>query len=176
MNFSKIALFTFFVALSLAQSVSAVNPEENIILMALLQSPALKEGFVQSCTKESVEWLGTAQADKSCNCAFDRIAKDPKVVEQIIGSLSADGKGFDFEKLGYGLVEPCLPKDFPAETDNAFVKECLKAGDLTTATCECMLNSVKKDYTVHTLIKTAFEDKKKLELDITLKAAQCLAR
>jgi hypothetical protein len=39
-----------------------------------------------------------------------------------------------------------------------------------------MLKSVKKDYTVHSLIKTAFEDQKKLEMDITLKAAQCLAK
>lgn len=154
----------------------SVSPEEMFILMALLQSPVFKDNFVQSCSAQSAEWLGVAQAEKSCQCAFDKLIGDKEAMAKVLGSVSADGSNVDISKWGFGVVEPCLPKDFPAEMDGAFVKECLKQKDLDKQVCTCMLKSVKKDYTVHSLIKTAFEDQKKLEMDITLKAAQCLAK
>lgn len=151
-------------------------PEDLMIFKAILQSPMFKDNFVQSCTLQSMEWLGANQADKSCNCAFDRLIKDDKFIGGVIGSMGADGSDFNIDKWGYDFIEPCLPKQFPAEMDNAFIKECLKAGDANKATCECVLKSIKKDYSVRSLMKTAIEDEKKLELDITLKAAQCLSK
>ena len=150
--------------------------EDLMIFKAVLQSPMFKDNFVQSCTVQSMEWLGANQADKSCNCAFDRLIKDDKFIGGVIGSMGADGSDFNIDKWGYDFIEPCLPKQFPAEMDNAFIKECLKAGDANKATCECVLKSIKKDYSVRSLMKTAIEDEKKLELDITLKAAQCLSK
>ena len=151
-------------------------PEDLMIFKAILQSPMFKDNFVQSCTLQSMEWLGANQADKSCNCAFDRLIKDDKFIGGVIGSMGADGSDFNIDKWGYDFIEPCLPKQFPAEMDNAFIKECLKAGDANKATCECVLKSIKKDYSVRSLMTTAIEDEKKLELDITLKAAQCLSK
>lgn len=150
--------------------------EDLMIFKAILQSPMFKDNFVQSCTVQSMEWLGANQADKSCNCAFDRLIKDDKFIGGVIGSMGTDGSDFNIDKWGYDFIEPCLPKQFPAEMDNAFIKECLKAGDANKATCECVLKSIKKDYSVRSLMKTAIEDEKKLELDITLKAAQCLSK
>jgi hypothetical protein len=156
------------------KAATQVSPEEMLIFKALLQSPLFKDNFVQSCTVQSMEWLGVNQADKTCNCAYDRLVKDGKFINQIMSSISGDN--IDFEKWGFDFVEPCIPQNYPAEMDNAFVKECLKAGDVDKATCECVLNSIKKDYTVRDLMKTAFEDQKKLEVDIMLKSAQCLSK
>jgi len=154
---------------------AALSPEDLLIFKAIVQSPLFKDSFVQSCTVQSMEWLGANQADKSCNCAFDRLTKDDKFIEKIMGSIGANGDDINFEKWGFNFVEPCLPQQFPAETDNAFLKECMAEG-ADKATCDCVLKSIKKDYTVRTLMKTAFEDQKKLELDITLKAAKCLSK
>ena len=154
--------------------VPQVSQEEMMIFKALLQSPLFKDNFVQSCTVQSMEWLGVNQADKTCNCAYNRLVKDGKFINQIMSSISGDN--IDFEKWGFEFIEPCIPQNYPAETDNAFVKECLKAGDVDKATCECVLKSIKKDYSVRDLMKTAFEDQKKLEIDIMLKAAQCLSK
>ena len=159
-----------------ASAELGLAPEDLMIFKAILQSPMFKDNFVQSCTVQSMEWLGANQADKSCNCAFDRLIKDDKFIGGVIGSMGADGSDFNIDKWGYDFIEPCLPKQFPAEMDNAFIKECLKAGDANKATCECVLKSIKKDYSVRSLMKTAIEDEKKLELDITLKAAQCLSK
>lgn len=152
----------------------AISQEEMMIFKTLLQTPLFKDNFVQSCTVQSMEWLGVNQADKTCNCAYNRLVKDGKFINQIMSSINGDN--IDFEKWGFEFIEPCIPQNYPAETDNAFVKECLKAGDVDKATCECVLKSIKKDYTVRDLMKTAFEDQKKLEVDIMLKAAQCLSK
>ena len=153
---------------------SAISQEEMLIFKTLLQTPLFKDNFVQSCTVQSMEWLGVNQADKTCNCAYNRLVKDGKFINQIMSSINGDN--IDFEKWGFEFIEPCIPQNYPAETDNAFVKECLKAGDVDKATCECVLRSIKKDYTVRDLMKTAFEDQKKLEVDLMLKTAQCLSK
>lgn len=153
---------------------SAISQEEMLIFKTLLQTPLFKDNFVQSCTVQSMEWLGVNQADKTCNCAYNRLVKDGKFINQIMSSINGDN--IDFEKWGFEFIEPSIPQNYPAETDNAFVKECLKAGDVDKATCECVLKSIKKDYTVRDLLKTAFEDQKKLEVDIILKSAQCLSK
>ncbi len=152
----------------------AISQEEMLIFKTLLQTPLFKDNFVQSCTVQSMEWLGVNQADKTCNCAYNRLVKDGKFINQIMSSINGDN--IDFEKWGFEFIEPCIPQNYPAETDNAFVKECLKAGDVDKATCECVLSSIKKDYSVRDLTKTAFEDQKKLEVDLMLKAAQCLSK
>jgi hypothetical protein len=161
------------IALSLA-APDADSGDDMMLFKAILQSPLFKDNFVQSCTVQSMEWLGADQADKTCNCAFDRMVKDGEFINRILNSVN-DGN-IDFEKWGFDFIEPCIPQSFPAETDNAFQKECLKSGDLNKATCDCMLSSIKNDYTVHELMKTAFEDQKKLEVDLMLKAAQCLSK
>ena len=159
-----------------ANQAVSLSPEEMMILMALLQSPVFKDNFVKSCTEQSMEWLGTKQADKTCRCAMNRVTSDQKFMSRIIASVGTDGSNIDFEKWGFDFIEPCIPKQYPPEMDNAFVKECLKQKDVTKPTCECVLQSIKKDYTIHSLMKTAFEDRKRLETDITLKSAQCLSK
>ena len=167
------AVFLCAVAICFAASDSD-SGEDMMIFKAILQSPIFKDNFVQSCSAQSVEWLGADQADKTCNCAFDRMVKDNEFINRILSSMSSNN--IEFEKWGFDFIEPCIPQSYPAETDNAFVKECLKSGDMDKATCECMLSSIKKDYTVHELMKTAFEDQKKLEANMLIKAAQCLSK
>ena len=161
------------VVLSLATPDSD-SGEDMMLFKAILQSPIFKDNFVQSCSAQSVEWLGADQADNTCNCAFDRMVKDNEFINRILSSMSSNN--IEFEKWGFDFIEPCIPQSYPAETDNAFVKECLKSGDMDKATCDCMLSSIKKDYTVHELMKAAFEDQKKLEADMLIKAAQCLSK
>ena len=103
----------------------SLSTEEMMLLVALLQSPLFQDNFVQSCAAQSAEWLGTAQADKSCRCAFDLVTKNPDLIGKIAGAVSADGAGVDFEKLGFDMVEPCLPKEFPPEADKAFVNSSI---------------------------------------------------
>lgn len=150
-----------------------VTDEEIMFLKAMLQSPLMKETFVQTCTVSAMEWLGTTQADKTCSCAYDKLSKDSKIADKLLSSGSDDLS--DFGTWGFEYVESCLPKQFPKEMDNAFLKECMKVGDVKKSTCDCVLKSIKKDYNVKSLLRKAFEDSKILEMEMTLKATQCLA-
>ncbi|MCQ2090429.1 MAG: hypothetical protein MJY93_09280 [Fibrobacter sp.] len=151
-----------------------VTDEEIMFLKVMLQSPFMKKTFVQTCSASATEWLGTTQSNKTCSCAYDKLSKDPQVVEKILASGKSDLS--DFGGWGFAFIEPCLPKQFPKEMDNAFVKECMKAGNVKKSTCDCVLKTIKKDYNVKSLLKEAFEDSKKLEANLMTKAAQCLAK
>ena len=155
---------------------AAFSPEEAMILKALLQSPMFMGEFTQYCKTQSEQWLGNTQADKSCKCAYDRLLKDSSVLTKIMHLLQADGGDAGYEKWGYDFVEPCLPEQFPAEMEIAFLNWCLAQGDVEATTCKCVLNSLKKDYSVRTLVKSAFNDQKTLELNVMLKTAQCLSK
>ena len=154
---------------------SAFSPEETMIIMALLQNPMFMGEFTQYCKTQSEQWLGNAQAEKSCKCAYDHLMKDPEVLKKVMHVLQANG-GAGYEQWGYDFVEPCLPEQFPAEMENAFLNWCLAQGDVEAATCKCVLGSLKKDYNVRSLIKSAFNDQKTLELNVMLKTAQCLSK
>lgn len=151
-----------------------VTDEEIMFLKVMLQSPFMKKTFVQTCSASATEWLGTTQSNKTCSCAYDKLSKDPQVVEKILASGKSDLS--DFGGWGFAFIEPCLPKQFPKEMDNAFVKECMKSGNVKKSTCDCVLKTIKKDYNVKSLLKEAFEDSKKLEANLMTKAAQCLAK
>ena len=114
MFFKRIsAVILCTVALSLAAPESD-SGEDMMILKAILQSPIFKDNFVQSCTAQSVEWLGASQADKTCTCAFDRLVKDGKFINRILSSIN--DSNIDFEKWGFDFIEPCIPQNYPAET------------------------------------------------------------
>lgn len=152
-----------------------VSADDMMIFMALLQTPMFKDSFVKSCSVEAMDWLGVNQADKSCKCAYGRLIKDNTLLTKLVNQNGSDGEIADFDKWGYALIEPCLPTQYLPEMENAFVKECMKAGDVSKNSCDCVLKSVKKKYSVRSLIKIAFEDPKRLEMEMTLKMAQCLS-
>ena len=188
MNLLKTLFFAQFFVLVVASFVNAaspdtvssressISPEEALVLNVLLQSPMFMNEFTQYCETQSGQWLGEKQAEKSCRCAYDRLVKDSGVLKKIMGSLGGDGELAGYEKWGYDFVEPCLPEQFPAEMEIAFLNWCLAQGDVDNATCKCVLQSIKKDYTVRTLVKSAFDDRKTLELNVMLKTAQCLSK
>lgn len=151
-----------------------VTDEDLMILKSLLQGSAMKEFFVQTCAASTTEWLGSSQSNKTCSCAYDKLSKDSKAVERILSSENSDLSSFGI--WGFEFIEACLPRQFSKEMENAFVKECMKVGDAKKSTCDCVVKTIKKNYTVKSLIKMVFEDSNKLKLELAVKAAQCLGK
>lgn len=151
-----------------------VSAEEVMLLVTLLQTPMFKGTFVQTCSDESKTWLGQTQADATCDCAYERLVKDNTLISKVMAA--GDGQMADFNQWGFDLIEPCLPKEFPVEIENFFIKECMKPGDMDKATCDCVVDRFKSSYTVRGLVKTALQQPKYLQTDMLLKSVQCLAR
>lgn len=154
----------------------AVTEMEMMILQAIVGNKDFKKHFVDECVDESDDYLGKKQAKQSCSCSYDRITKDPNVMTALLGSIDNGGKMADFEKWGYDVIAPCLPDKFTPEMEKALMDECKDEVKDGKKACKCVVNDIKKRYTVKTLLKAAFEDEKKLELEMMGVAAQCLAK
>lgn len=154
----------------------AVTEMEMMILKAIVENKDFKKRFVDECVDESDDYLGKKQAKQSCSCSYDRITKDNNVITALLGSIDNGGKMADFEKWGYNVIAPCLPDKFTPEMEKALMDECKDEVKDGKKACKCVVNDIKKRYTVKTLLKAAFEDEKKLELEMMGVAAQCLAK
>ncbi|WP_407442124.1 hypothetical protein [Fibrobacter sp.] len=149
---------------------------EMLVLMAIVDNKDFKKRFVNECVDEAKDYLGKKQAKQSCNCSYGRITKDPNVMGALLGSIDKGGNIADFEKWGYNVIAPCLPDTFTPEMEKALMDECKDEVKDGKKVCKCVVNDIKKRYTVKTLLKAAFEDEKNLELELKGVAAQCLAK
>lgn len=152
----------------------SISPEEMEILKAMLQSKMFKNSFAEECADEVDDWFGKKQAKKSCECAYDNLMKNDSLVHLLTGATNAKGEADDFERWGYEIIAPCLPKQFTPEMEKAFIRECTDEAKANKATCQCVLQEIKKDYTVESMMKAVFTSEDKFELDIAVKAAKCL--
>lgn len=163
-----------------ASAQSAVSSQmteiELAIIKAIVDNKDFRNRFVDECIDEADDYLGRKQAKQSCNCSYDRIMKDPNVITSLLGSVSSDGKMADFEKWGYNVIAPCLPDQFTPEMEKALMNECKDEVKDGKKVCTCVVKEIKNRYTVKTLLKAAFEDEKKLEMDMMGLAAQCLSK
>lgn len=160
-----------------AQTVSPQMSEmELAIVRTIVNNKDFRNHFVDECIDEADDYLGKKQAKKSCNCSYDRILKDDKVISSLLGSVDNSGKMVDFEKWGYDVVAPCLPDQFSPEMEKALMEECKDEVKEGKKACSCVVKEIKNRYTVKTLLKAAFEDEKKLELDMIGLATQCLSK
>ena len=141
------------VAMSLA-APDADSGEDMMIFKAILQSPIFKDNFVQSCTAQSMEWLGASQADKTCNCAFDRMVKDSKFINVIRQFLKAGYiEDWDYHKTYSGtpqggILSPILANIYLNELDNKImeIKESFKQPHQRKYTYEYSVMKGRRDY------------------------------
>lgn len=163
-----------------AQPAPAADPQmtemEIMILKAIVDNKEFKNGFVAQCANEADDLLGPKQAKKSCDCAYSRIMKDDKVMMTLLASADLGSSSINFEKWGYDIIAPCLPDKFTAEMEKALTDECKKQASDSPKACKCVVKEIKKRYTVKSLLKAAFENQKKLELEMMGVAAQCMAK
>lgn len=149
---------------------------EMMILKAVVENKEFKDRFVEECVDESDDYLGQKQAKQSCSCSYDRITKDKNVIAALMGSVDKGGKMTDFEKWGYDVIAPCLPDKFTPEMEKALMNECKDEVKDGKKACKCVVKEIKSRYTVKSLLQAAFEDEKKLEMDMMGLAAQCMAK
>ncbi len=149
---------------------------EMMILKAIVENKEFKKRFVDECVDESDDYLGQKQAKQSCSCSYDRITKDKNVIAALMGSVDKGGKMTDFEKWGYDVIAPCLPDKFTPEMEKALMNECKDEVKDGKKACKCVVKEIKSRYTVKSLLQAAFEDEKKLEMDMMGLAAQCMAK
>lgn len=147
-----------------------VTEEDMAMIRMLLANDMFKNSFTEQCAVESSVLLGAEQAAKSCNCAYDRLIKNDKLLYALATTDNDDG----FDKWGYEVIEPCLPEKFTESMGKAFVKQCVaESGENARSVCECTYNAISKKYTVKSLLKASFESPEKMQMELITMAGQC---
>lgn len=149
-----------------------LSEDDLFLVQMLLMNDMFRENFVQSCTAEAVAWLGADGAAKTCSCAYDGLAQNQKLLLRFLNESEDEEM---MNKLGFELLETCLPPQFPKEMENAITRECL-GGGVGSGACSCVVQSIKKKYTVKKFMKDVFEKPEKLEQDIMDIATQCATK
>lgn len=177
----RIALFALLsVSLTFAQKnevkeTSAIpslkiTEEDLAMIRELLKNDEFKSSFTQQCANGASPWLGVNQAVKSCKCAYTKLIKN----DELLYKLATTDNDDSFEKWGYGVIEPCLPEKFSPATQVTFVNQCVKeSGEIARNVCECTYQQLIKKYTVKSLVKAAFENPEKLQVNLVVMAGMC---
>ncbi len=153
-----------------------ISAGDMMLLQMLLNNQAFKDSFVVECTKEGDKFLGTAQSQKSCQCAYDHMLQNDSLLYLLMRSMNANGEVTDFEKLSYRLILPCLPAQFTPEMESFLQKACMesvRAGNKTR--CACAVKEIKKSYTIQELLQDILLDQEKFRIKLVGKVGKCVA-
>ena len=166
-----------------ASASSQANPQpvkisatDMMLLQVLLNNQAFKDSFVVECTREGDKFLGAAQSQKSCQCAYDHMMQNDSLLYMLMHSMNANGEVTDFEKLSYRLILPCLPAQFTPEMDAFLQNACLesvRAGSKTR--CACAVKEIKKSYTIQELLQDILLDQESFKIKLIRKVGKCVA-
>ena len=166
-----------------ASSSAQANPQplkisatDMMLLQVLLNNQAFKDSFVVECAREGDKFLGAAQSQKSCQCAYEHMLQNDSLLYLLMHSMNANGEVTDFEKLSYRLILPCLPTQFTPEMEEFLANACLesvRAGSKTR--CACAVKEIKKSYTIQELLQDILLDQEKFKIKLIRKVGKCVA-
>ena len=166
-----------------ASSSMPTNPQpakisagDMMLLQMLLNNQAFKDSFVVECSREGDKFLGTAQSQKSCQCAYDHMLENDSLLSLLVHSMNANGEVDDFEKLSYRLILPCLPDHFTPEMESFLANACLesvRAGNKTR--CACAVKEIKKSFTIQELLQDILLDQESFKIKLIRKVGKCVA-
>ena len=157
-------------------NVFSLSGADLMILQALIGNNTFKSNFVNKCVDEGDDYLGAKQAKKSCLCAYDRLSTNDSLASMLMKMTSANGDVNNFEQWGFDLLVPCLPSQFSAEMEKAFMNECTGRYKGEKKACQCAYNQVKQTYTVQSLVQSAILDGKKFESSMQGVVGACSAK
>lgn len=150
-----------------------ITEEDMALIKMLLSNDMFKNSFTEQCIAESSALLGAEQSAKSCNCAYDGLIKNDK----LLFALAATDNEDSFDKWGFDVIEPCLPEKFTPEMESAFVKQCVaESGEVAREICGCTYKAISQKYTVRSLIQATFLNPEKVQVELVLTAGSCAAK
>lgn len=157
-----------------AQPVN-ISPSERMLLQLFLSNRDLRDSFVVACVKEASGYLGNAQSNKTCQCAFERAVQNDTLLYLLMGAANGNGEAKDLGEGGFRLISQCLPDQFSVEMEKSIVAECMKAvRGGNEKRCTCALNHIKKTYTVQSLLQQAYLNPEQFKIKLIGLVGKCV--
>lgn len=167
------AMFTSLVAVTTAHAEEYTyyhTPAEAKAYVDNFLKTSPKDAFVPMCAEKGAEYVGAAQAKKTCGCAYDRLLDDiPRFTEMVRLIEDLDNP----EWLGYEFFIECAPEQFNAEMEKALTKACIEKG-MPQKVCPCIAKSVVRDYSPRDFLEIAVYDRAGLTGMLAAYSARCM--
>ena len=149
---------------------SLITEEEAMAYIDNWFKTVKRKDAIKNCPSEMKDFYGKKEAEKVCGCVYDRMAKDKNRLAQVI---MEEGYPDDKEKWGLDYLVECVPDKFTPEMEKNFIKFMNERG-IPRSSSQCILKSLKKEYSLKSFIASAKENMDLFTLIFTRLATKCL--
>ena len=131
-----------------------------------------KKDFVLECSAAAKDFYGENMAKKVCGCAYDHAKADiPRFAQMVMES----GYPGEDESWGSEYIIECAPEKFTPEMEKNIVDK-LNQGGLPKSFGQCLVDALKKEYSVKAFISAATENKDAFKVMYAGLASRCLSK
>lgn len=128
-----------------------------------------RRDFVDEIPPQLMEVFGKNTARKMRGCVYDNIVKDR---ERFIQTVMEEGYPEDNKMWGVNYALDCIPERFTPEIEKAFIKLLNERG-LPKSISQCIMKSIKKEYTMKSIFAGMIADKELFVAMFTMYATKC---
>jgi len=152
-----------------------ISPSERMLLQLFLNNRDLRDSFVVECTRQAGEFLGNAQSNKTCQCAFGHAVKNDTLLYLLMRAANGNGEVKDLGEGGFRLISQCLPTLFTDEMEKSIVAECMKTvRGGNEKRCACAFKHIKKSYTVRSLLQEVYLNPEQFKVKLIGLVGKCV--
>ena len=151
-------------------AASQITEEDAKAYVDTLLKNLKKNDYLLECSADFLDIHGKKGANKICGCVYNHIVKDKSRLVQVV---LKDGFPGSNDEWGMDYVLECLPDKFTPEIEKNLI-EFMNQKGLPKSIGQCMLNVIKKEYSLKAFAIAAKKEKDKLLSVFMLKASQCL--
>lgn len=152
------------------ETSSQITEEEAKVYVDTLLKRFKKKEYLAECREKEKAILGKKEADKICNCVYNRIFKDKSRLLQVVFE---DGYLEDNDEWGIDYLLECAPEKFTPEIEKSFIEHLNQRGTPKSLST-CIVKALKKEYTLKAFIKAYRTDNEKLITSLMLLASKCV--
>ncbi len=147
-----------------------LSDEEMKLLFNTIKQEMPKKDFVQDCAPEAKDVIGDKMAREVCGCAYDRMVAD---YDSFVKMVKEEGMPGTSDKWGADYVIDCVPEKFTPEVEQHLIKYLNHEG-VPLSTSQCLLNVLKKEYTLRAFIAASVKNSESFQLILMGLASKCI--
>ena len=151
-------------------AIGELSDEDMKLLFNTMKQELPKKDFVQGCAPEAKDVIGDKMAREVCGCAYDRMMGD---YGRFVKTLKEEGMPGVSDTWGVDYVIECVPEKFTPEVEQNLIKYLNNEG-IPKSTSQCLLNLVKKEYTLRAFIAASVKNSESFQMILIGLATKCL--
>ena len=147
-----------------------LSDEEMKLLFNTIKQEFPRKDFVRECVPEAKDVIGDKMAREVCGCAYDRMLAD---YDRFVKTVKEEGMPGSSDMWGVEYMIECVPENFTPEVEQNLIKYLNQQG-IPLSTSQCLLNVLKKEYTLRAFIAASVKNSESFQLILMGLASKCM--